>query len=58
MPGVRSALAKVLDYFVFCCSRGLRFGLLEETYNVILINIRREVLAPPRRSSRTAASSA
>lgn len=44
MPGVRSALAKVLDYFVFCCSRGLRFGLLEETYNVILINIRREVI--------------
>ena len=37
-------MAKILDYFVFCCSKGLRFGRLEETYNVILLTIRKQVV--------------
>ena len=28
-PGIRGKIAKLFDYFVFCCSRGLRFGKLE-----------------------------
>lgn len=36
-------VAKVLDYVVFCCSRGIKYGVLEETYNVIVITMKREV---------------
>lgn len=41
--GLRARMAKLLDYLVFCCSKGLRFGRLEETYNVILLTIRKQV---------------
>ena len=28
-PGLRGKIAKMMDYFVFCCSKGVRFGTLE-----------------------------
>ena len=43
-PGLRGKISKMLDYFVFCCSKGFRFGKLEETYNVILLTIRKHVI--------------
>ena len=41
--GLRRVCGKVMDFLCFCCSRGIRYGLLEETYNIILITIKREV---------------
>ena len=43
--GWKRMVAKVLDYVVFCCSRGIKYGVLEETYNVIVITMKREVPA-------------
>lgn len=52
MRGLKRAFGKIMDFLFFCCSRGARYGLLEETYNVILITIRREVPSFPSRSSK------
>ena len=41
--GLKRIVAKMLDYVVFCCSRGIKYGVLEETYNVIVITMKREV---------------
>ena len=27
-PGIRGKLSKLMDYFVFCCSKGVTFGIL------------------------------
>lgn len=51
--GLRRAWGKIMDFLFFCCSRGIRYGLLEETYNIILITVKREVPTLPLRSSRT-----
>ena len=40
---MKRLVKRCLDYLVFCCSKGLTYGILEETYNVILINIKKEV---------------
>jgi len=41
--GIGCWIKKMVDYCVFCCSKGVTQGRLEETYRVIVITIKREV---------------
>ncbi len=53
MGGLCQSFKNCLDYLVFCCSRGMKFGLLEESYNVIVITIKRDVYQRSIRLSKT-----